>query len=271
MNDMSKNARLLPPGDVEDAVLASPKLSDYLRPPKVWIVSTIAVGTVAAGLGLVVWLGGSDERTLSRIDEMQRQVALLQAQNNASSANAASIQSQLAGLQTQLVVLQNQMFQLQSGSPLMPAAQSAPAPALSAFPAQGAGAPYSQSGSSPRVTPAARPKIDPKTASAADLSALINDGLRGKDRANDPVYQQIMYSALDLGSAYRVSLATWGPDPSPLAAILEKAPIASFAFKPTANREAVLVLPKTDELRETLQGSGIEEVTVAGQKGFIYD
>lgn len=72
--------------------------------------------------------------------------------------------------------------------------------------------------------------------SSADLSRLINEGLKGKDRATDPIYQQIMYSALDLGSDYQVSIAAWGQNPSPMAKVLQSAQITDFSLKKSKRR-----------------------------------
>jgi hypothetical protein len=203
----------------------------------------IAAGVIA-GMVLTAFLmgGRSDEdRTLEYIAQMQQQVAILQSQNNAGNANVASIQGQLSGLQTQLVVMQNQLAQRSEGD------RSAPTTTIVQIPS---------SVVPQAATPTAAPVSAPATAAPIsnvvtneDKSRQINQGLMGQRKEDSSIYKQIMYSSLDINSAYAVSLATWGDQRSQLASLLEAREPSEFSFKVLREAGVVTVASKDAKLQ----------------------
>ncbi|EFO32931.1 hypothetical protein TRICHSKD4_1550 [Roseibium sp. TrichSKD4] len=174
-------------------------------------------------IGTLMLLGSfSQSSELDHLTKMQQQVALLQVQNNAGTSNVASIQSQLAGLQTQLVVLQNQLGQLhQVSTQPRVTVLSEPITTKTNGDSQQIHTHRSQT---PVVSAKNRNSTNLSsigdTQSTSQMSMLINNGLKGQKKSENSIYQQIMYSALDINSAYAVSLAAWGPNPSPIAEVL---------------------------------------------------
>lgn len=271
MKDLDENPRLLPPPTGETPHTTAPgRWAAQLRPPRLW--RTIAAGSSALALilGVILWSGHADQAPIERIDEMQRQVAILQSQHNAGSSNVASIQGQLAGLQTQLLVLQNQMIQLQRGHPLPSTAQPASVPTPPARPTGGTDAENSTSARAATATALQVPTKPLGQPSAAELSHLINEGLKGKDRSRDPIYQQIMYSSLDLGSAYAVSLAAWGPEPSPLLPALQQAQITDFSFRKSPDDNGVLIVTSSKELEQALTRLGAQAQRLGDKTAFAF-
>lgn len=199
----------------------------------------IAAGVIA-GMVLTAFLmgGRSDEdRTLEYIAQMQQQVAILQSQNNAGNANVASIQGQLSGLQTQLVVMQNQLAQRSEGN------RSAPTTTIVQIPS---------SVVPQAATPTAAPAAVAPTSNVVtneDKSRQINQGLVGQRKEDSSIYKQIMYSSLDINSAYAVSLATWGDQRSQLASLLEARKPSEFSFKVLRDAGFVTVASKDAKLQ----------------------
>ena len=229
---------------------ALPGLTGLLSHPRAMPVLVGGLALLSLGLaGALVVRGGGD---LERLATLQQQVALLQAQSLAGSSATAAIQGQLAGLQTQLVVLQAQVAEVSRTQSVVgaPSARAVAEPAA-------VGAPPPVAAPSPPSDTVSAPEAP---ASSDDLARLISEGLRGKDRDTNPIYRQIMLSALDLDAAYFVSMAAWGPRPSPLAPILEAARPGDFAFRRRHDSDVVLVVPKSPQLTAALATAGTREV-----------
>ena len=234
-------------------------LTGLLSHPRAMPVLAGGLALLSLGLaGALVARGGGGD--LERLATLQQQVALLQAQSLAGSSATAAIQGQLAGLQTQLVVLQAQVAEVSRAQAAVgvPSAGAVAGPAAVGTPPPGAApSPPSDTGSAPGAP-----------ASSDDLARLISQGLRGKDRDTNPIYRQIMLSALDLDAAYFVSMAAWGPRPSPLAPILEAAQPGDFAFRRRHDSDVVLVVPRAPQLTAALVAAGTRQISLGDGVAF---
>jgi hypothetical protein len=206
----------------------------------------IAAGVIAGMVLTAFIMGGrsDDDRTLDYIAQMQQQVAILQSQNNAGNSNVASIQGQLSGLQTQLVVMQNQLAQRSEGD--------LPAPTTTIVQIPSAVVPQV---AAPAAAPASAPAAVEPSATVVtneDKSRQINQGLMGQRKEDSSIYKQIMYSSLDINSAYAVSLATWGDQRSPLASLLEAREPSAFSFKVLRDAGVVTVASTDAELQSDM-------------------
>lgn len=274
---------LSPPGDstgkrsvgaeVEDAKLAFPSLRDLLAQPGVRLagVAMLACAVTAAAMVWVQADKGPTDR--ERLRDLQHQIALIEARASGGGAAVAELEGQLAGLSTQLAVLQAQMQQSrQDARAAAGAAPQAALPPIRIELLQGAGGTVTavpeatgpDTADAPVMAAAVAPSPPPST---ENLTRLINDGLRGQDRDSNPVFRQIMLSALDLTTAYAVSLAAWGPEPAPIMDVLVGAKEGDFAFRRVPDGGA-MVVPKAAGLERALRDAGGRSMTLDGVEGF---
>lgn len=283
-NPDPKRMKILPPprdragkrsvgADVEDAKLAFPSVRDLLAQPGVRLAG-VAVLACAATAVVMVWaLADRGPTDRERIVDLQHQIALIEARSSRGGSEVAGLEGQLARLTTQLAVLQAQMQQ--SRQDVGTAAATAPQAALPPIRIellQGAGgavtampdATAPDTADAPVMAAAVAPSPPPST---ENLTRLINDGLRGQDRDSNPVFRQIMLSALDLTTAYAVSLAAWGPEPAPIMDVLMGAKEGDFAFRRVPAGGA-MVVPKAEGLDRALLDAGGRRMSLDGTEGF---